>query len=217
MPAAYEDLFAEHGDLLRSHRGWDPGTRSLSRDLARRFGAHPVVATVTRLLVDLNRSRHNPRVFSTVTRSLPRDERLALLRRFHTPHWEQVRATVAVGIAQRSRVLHLAIHSFTPVLDGVVRKPDLALLYDPAREAERSFAAAWIHELRAVVPDRILRRNDPYRGAADGLTTGLRREHPEARYVGIEVEVNQRHVGEGGRFPAWVADALGRSLESVLA
>jgi predicted N-formylglutamate amidohydrolase len=103
------------------------------------------------------------------------------------------------------------------VLDGVVRKPDIAFLYDPARAAERTFAAAWIQGLRGVSPGRIVRRNDPYRGAADGLTTALRRAHPEERYVGIEVEVNQRHVGRDGRFPAWVADALARSLERVLA
>jgi hypothetical protein len=99
----------------------------------------------------------------------------------------------------------------------VTRKPDHALLYDPARALERGLAADWIHELRALEPTRALRRNDPYRGAGDGLTTALRREHREARYLGIEVEVNQRHVGAGGRFPGWIVDALVRSLESVLA
>jgi predicted N-formylglutamate amidohydrolase len=215
VPEGYEELFAEHAELLASHRGWDPGTLALARDVARRFGAQSICATVTRLLVDLNRSRHNPRVFSVVTRRLPRVERMALLRRFHLPHWERVRATIAVAVAERGRVLHLAIHSFTPELDGEVRKPDIALLYDPTREAERSFAAVWVRRLREIAPDRVIRRNDPYRGAADGLTTALRRDHPEERYLGIEVEVNQRHVGSDGRFPPWVADALGRSLERV--
>ena len=217
VPAAAAELFGEHADLLASHRGWDPGALSLAGELAERFGARLVSATVTRLLVDLNRSRHNPRVFSVVTRALPPAERLALLRRFHTPHWEAARASVARGIAERGRVLHLAVHSFTPVLDGVTRKTDLALLYDPARTAERSLAAAWVRVLRALEPERVVRRNDPYRGAADGLTTALRREHPDTRYLGFEVEVNQRHVGQDGRFPPWVADALTTSLARVLA
>jgi predicted N-formylglutamate amidohydrolase len=175
-----------------------------------------VSSTVTRLLVDLNRSPHNPRVFSSVTRRLPRAERLALLERFHAPHWAAVREAVARGIAHQGRVLHLAIHSFTPVLDGVTRKPDIALLYDPARPGERSLAAAWLAALTAAEPSRVHRRNDPYRGAADGLTTALRREHPDARYVGIEVEVNQRHIGRDGCFPDWVARALAGTLEGLL-
>ena len=217
MPPRYEPLFQEHGELLASHRGWDPGALALARDLAKRLDARLVSATVTRLLVDLNRSRHNPRVFSTVTRARARAERLELLERFHAPHWQAVHAAVARGVAERGRVLHLAVHSFTPVLDGVTRKADLALLYDPARRAERALAHAWTRALRAAAPVRVVRRNDPYRGAADGLTTALRREHPETRYLGIEVEVNQRHVGGDGRFPEWVADALTGSLQRVLA
>jgi hypothetical protein len=36
-----------------------------------------------------------------------------------------------------------------------------------------------------------LRRNYPYRGQSDGLTTALRRQFG-ARYLGIELEINQR-------------------------
>ena len=44
-----------------------------------------------------------------------------------------------------------------------------------------------------------VRRNYPYRGDADGLTTTLRRRFPWQRYLGIEIEVNQKHVLAGGR------------------
>jgi predicted N-formylglutamate amidohydrolase len=108
------------------------------------------------------------------------------------------------------------VHSFTPVLDGTARKADIALLYDPARPRERALAAHWLRALRVAEPARVVRRNDPYRGSADGLTTALRGEYPAARYLGIEIEVNQRHVGRGGRFPPWVADALASSLAEVL-
>jgi predicted N-formylglutamate amidohydrolase len=114
-------------------------------------------------------------------------------------------------------VLHLGIHSFTPVLDGVTRKPDVALLYDPARPAERRLARAWSSALAGTLPSRVVRRNDPYRGNTDGLATAMRRELGATRYIGIEIEVNQRHVGRGGRFPAWVGDALLGTLSEVLA
>jgi predicted N-formylglutamate amidohydrolase len=216
VPAEYRALFRGHAAELTSHRGWDPGTLALARELARRLDAPLVSATLTRLLVDLNRSPHNPRVFSSFTRGLPRAERRALLERFHVPHWAAARAALARSMTDQRRVLHLAVHSFTPVFDSLTRKADLALLYDPARHAERSFADRWLRALARLDPTRVLRRNAPYRGSADGLTTALRREHPATRYLGIEVEVNQRHVGRGGRFPPWVADALVRSLEHVL-
>lgn len=217
VPAEYRGLFRGHAALLRSHRGWDPGSLDLARELAAELGAPLLAATTTRLLVDLNRSPHNPRVFSELTRVLSRDERAALLVRYHRPHWDAARGTVERALAGGGRVLHLGIHSFTPVLRGTVRRPELALLYDPARGPERGLAAAWASALRRRSPERVVARNDPYRGSSDGLTTALRRSYAPRGYVGIEIEVNQKHLGAGGRFPSWVAASLLRSLEEVLA
>ena len=33
-------------------------------------------------------------------------------------------------------MIHLSSHSFTPELDGKVRKADIGLIYDPARQRE---------------------------------------------------------------------------------
>ncbi len=216
VPDPYGALFAARQRLLASHRGWDPGTLALARSLAAELRAPVVASETTRLLVDLNRSPHNPRVFSEITRPLPRTERLELLERHHRPHWDRVRARLdSLGRGGRP-VLHLGIHSFTPVLDGVRRRPDLALLYDPRRPSERALAARWVRALARVLPDRVVGRNDPYRGNADGLTTAMRKERPDARYLGIEVEVSQKHVGKDGRFPAWAAEALVATLEEAL-
>jgi len=216
VPAAYRQLFDDHEELLRCHRGWDPGTHRLAGTLAKGLGAPMLRATVTRLLVDLNRSAYNPKVFSEVTRALPRADRERLLERFHRPHWDRARAAVSRGIAESGQVLHLGVHSFTPVLDGEVRKTDLALLYDPKAPVEREVATRWADALATLLPSRAVRRNNPYRGAADGLTTAFRRAFPAARYVGIEIEVNQRHVGSEGRFPSWVPEALLATLPEAL-
>jgi len=217
VPAEYRALFRGRSKLLASHRGWDPGTLDLAMRLSSDLDAPMVGATVTRLLVDLNRSPHNPRVFSEVTKPLPRAERADLLERFHRPHWDRVRAQVARAIGGGRKALHVAVHSFTPVLDGRTRKPDVAVLYDPGRPQERQLAIAWARALEAALPSRVVRRNDPYRGYGDGLPTALRREHGARSYMGIELEINQRHVSDGGRFPAWVADALVATLSEVLA
>ncbi|MGE0158183.1 MAG: N-formylglutamate amidohydrolase [Gemmatimonadales bacterium] len=216
VPPEWRALFRGRAAMLASHRGWDPGALDLARKLAGALDAPLVTATVTRLLVDLNRSPHNPRVFSEVTRGLPRGERRGLIERYHRPHWDAVRGRLQRALRGRGTVLHVAVHSFTPVLAGIRRKPDVALLYDPARPGERTLVAAWAPALAAALPSRCVRRNDPYRGRTDGLPTAMRRELGRG-YVGIEIEVNQRHVGARGRFPAWVPDALLGSLSEALA
>lgn len=270
VPEEYRALFDGMEAALASHRGWDPGALSLARWLGRRLSAPVVASTVTRLLVDLNRSAHNPRVFSEATRRLSREERERLLARFHAPHRAEVaeavaRAAAVGAVAIRNRamvgrvgaeeavahagraeavppaagveagslaaragaealiapkertVLHLGIHSFTPELRGEVRRADMALLYDPSRARERALCVAWTEALRRLLPGRHVRRNYPYRGRSDGLTTSLRAAHGEEGYLGIEIEVNQKHVGRDGAFPPWVGEALGDGLEEVLA
>ena len=201
---------------LSSHRGWDPGALELATWLGDRLRAPVLASTVTRLLVDLNRSPYNPRVFSEATRKLPRREREALLARHHRPHRDEVEAAVAVAARHRCTILHLAVHSFTPVLRGVERRADLALLYDPVKERERTLCSAWADALRVRLPGRLVRRNYPYRGRSDGLTTTLRAAFDEEPYLGIEIEVNQKHVGPDGRFPRWVGEGLADALEQVM-
>jgi predicted N-formylglutamate amidohydrolase len=224
VPIEYQDLFRRAGPALASHRGWDAGTVALARDLVREVArvmpkvplTLPRIATVTRLLADLNRSPHNPRVFSEWTRTLSRPERLLLLERYHTPHREAVDADVTALAERGRRVLHLALHSFAPFMNGHPRQADLALLYDPARKSERELACDWARTLQERLPELRVRRNQPYRGVSDGLTTWLRRRHRDARYMGIEIEVNQSLLDSGGRFPRLVTHALADTLAEVL-
>jgi hypothetical protein len=55
-----------------------------------------------------------------------------------------------------------------------------------------------------------VRFNYPYSGASDGLSTWLRKRHPQTRYLGVELEINQALVGAKGwrRFQDNVAKSL---------
>lgn len=192
VPHAYRNLFASASRLLQSHRGYDAGALALAREIARHLDAELISATTTRLLVDLNRSPAHRRAFSQITRALPAHEREKILARHHTPYRARVEDWIAAQLRAGHRVFHVSCHSFTPVLAGRVRRTDVGLLYDPARIAEVNWAKRWQARLRAAYPGLQLRRNHPYRGAADGLTTHLRKCFPPARYAGIELEVNQR-------------------------
>lgn len=185
-------VFAGRGGLLASHRGWDPGSLELARALAAALGAPLVASTVSRLVVDLNRSRGHPRLFSEITRTLAAGERREILERYHLPHRGRVEALLAEAVTAGRVAVQLAVHTFTPVLDGVERRADVGLLFDPRRPRERAFADELRQALRAARPDLRVRRNYPYLGRADGLVTTLRRRFAEDEYLGLEIEVNQK-------------------------
>jgi predicted N-formylglutamate amidohydrolase len=216
VPHAHAALFAGREALLDSHRGWDPGALDLARQMADAFRVPLQAATTTRLLVDLNRSIGHRQLFSEVTRALPRASRQDMVDRHYRPHRQAVEAEIARAVESGRRVIHIASHSFTPVLHGVPRHADVAWLYDPRRPGEVAFARAWMRELAHLAPDLRLRRNYPYRGRGDGLTAALRRRHPDAAYAGIELEVNQSFVEQPGPWDRLKA-ALIASLRKALA
>lgn len=198
VPPAFASLFDDHRSLLSSHRGWDPGALELARELAQAFGASCFASTTTRLLVDLNRSVGHKHQFSEITRPLSRSARQDILAVHYRPYREAIEREVARHIAAGRSVLHVASHSFTPVLDGTVRRADVACLYDPRRPSESALAGQWLTALARLAPGLRLRRNYPYQGRGDGLTALLRKRFPDAAYAGIELEVNQSFVVQGG-------------------
>jgi predicted N-formylglutamate amidohydrolase len=212
IPHRWAALFEKHQSLLASHRGWDPGALTLARALSKALAAPLVASTTSRLLVDLNRSEHHRAVFSSITRALPEVERERILEQFYRPYRDRVERLVTAAIA-RGRVVHLSAHSFVPVLNGETRRADVALLYDPSRKPEKAFCDRWLAHLKSELPSLTLRRNSPYRGSADGLTTTLRRRHPANDYIGVEIEVNQRLL-QSGDFAA-VTRALIRTLNAL--
>jgi predicted N-formylglutamate amidohydrolase len=114
--------------------------------------------------------------------------------------------------ARGDRVVHVAVHSFTPSLRGVRRNADLGLLYDPARSGELALARRWRAALREVAPELCVRMNYPYRGTSDGIQTELRRRFGARDYVGIEIEVNQKHLTPRAPSRARVVRAVEASL-----
>ncbi len=221
LPVAFERLFVGHEHLLVTHRGWDPGALILAREMVEQLSTprDPVslyFETTTRLLVDLNRSVGNPELHSEATRHLSLAERREILKTYYHPHRRTVEAAVAAAVAAGDRVIHIASHSFTPELDGHVRTADVGLLYDPGRSGEVALASDWLQALKTADASLRLRRNYPYLGTGDGVTMSLRKKHSPECYVGVELEVNQRYVEEGG--PAWprIRQALVDSLAVAL-
>lgn len=212
VPEPLRPLFAGHEEVLQTHRAIDLGAYALFRQLVplADWQAH---CTLSRLVVEMNRSVGNPALFSQFTAHLPDTAKAELIEK-HDTYWAGFSTYIERELAKGNHVVHVGVHSFTPVLDGRERNLDIGLLFDPARANETAFCSAWKSELERLDPALRVAMNEPYRGTDDGLTTALRTRYTQG-YAGIELEVNQRFASGSGMDPGMVAVVLG-SLRAVL-
>jgi predicted N-formylglutamate amidohydrolase len=194
IPDRYRDLFTANQTLLRSHRGFDPGALRMAKDLAETFNAPLVASTVSRLLVDLNRSLGHPSLSHETLRKQPSELRDSIVKHYYQPYRTQAEHLIRQAINDHGQVIHLSSHSFTPELDGNIRNADIGLLYDPTRPFEVALCAQWKVDLNATAPELNIRRNYPYEGKSDGLTSWFRKQFSPSTYIGIELEINQKHI-----------------------
>lgn len=174
-----------------THRLYDWGAAEVARPLARAFKAPLFLGDVCRLAIDLNRSLDSPELHAPPIRDGEPSRRARLAETRYKPFRAAALAAASEGVAQCGRILHLSVHTFTPVLDGARRSVDIGILFDPDRAEENRLGLAWIEALRTARPDLRIHANQPYEGKADGHTTALRAQYPDAQYSGVEIELSQ--------------------------
>ncbi|QDT32898.1 N-formylglutamate amidohydrolase [Thalassoglobus polymorphus] len=193
IPSHYQPLFHAAGEVLQTHQGWDIGALNLARELQQTLQTPLIFSTTSRLLIDLNRSLSNPELLSSYSRALSEEERNRLIASEYTPFRDQVLQHIQ-SVPGSVQIVHVSVHSFTPVLNGVIRDTDVGILFDPCRPIESQLSRQWVQEIQSKLPGFQIHLNRPYLGTDDGFTTTLRSRFPEMRYVGIELEVNQKYL-----------------------
>ncbi len=201
---------------LNSHRGWDPGALEAATYLADQLAAPLFQATTTRLLVDLNRSLGHEQLLSRFTGSIDPEARTAIIDKHYHPYRNRILRAFQTAVNAGSRIIHVSVHTFTPVFRGVRRKLDVGLLFDPDRALEQSLCSTWQRILRHHHPRLRIELNQPYLGIDDGLTTAMRMLFADHDYAGIELEINHRIMrrSERGRQALW--RSLGDALDETL-
>jgi predicted N-formylglutamate amidohydrolase len=206
--------------VLETHVSFDRGAREIATALARAASAPLHLGAYSRLLVDLNRREDNPAVILAQSYGIDipgnvidEPERMQRIERYHRPYREAARADVLRAV-ERGFCLHLSIHSFDPSLDPIARAFDAGVLFDPSRHPEAEIAAEIAEKLRGM--SYSMRENEPYAGTPEGLTSYLRAQIDEARYVGIEIEASQAWVAREGACESFARSLL-RSIEGFLA
>lgn len=215
IPENWEHLFHQAQEVLSSHRGFDPGAFELFNLLNEEIPSKSIYSSISRLLVELNRSPHHPDLFSEFTKPLSDIQKKELLADFYYPYRNKLTEIIRKQIRSKGHVLHISVHSFTPQLNSQIRETDIGLLYDPSRFYELNFCSEWKKEIRSGNPSIRVRKNYPYLGKADGMTTFLRRIFSDDEYIGIELEVNQKLLVQK-KSPTNIGSSLVQALKSLL-
>ncbi|MEQ9591242.1 MAG: N-formylglutamate amidohydrolase [Cyclobacteriaceae bacterium] len=193
VPQGFQSIFEGHEEVLSSHKGWDPGAWIIAQEIAKHFSVVPLGEHTTRLLIETNRSLHHPELYSSYSQGLSAIEKDRLLHEIYLPYRTSVENEIRKIIKP---ALHLSIHTFTPVFNGLERSVDIGILFDPERNMESTFSKLLLNALKVKLPAMSSRFNEPYLGVDDGFTTHLRKLHPDDHYIGIEIEVSQKFLGD---------------------
>jgi predicted N-formylglutamate amidohydrolase len=218
FPAEYGTLGLDAAELWR-HIACDIGAADVTRRLADLLDAPALLAGYSRLLIDCNRAPDDPSFICPISDGTPipgnRDvsKREAAKRRarYFTPYHaaidEQLRRKRA---ADPGRVPALiAIHSFTPVMNGVERPWHIGILWD----RDGRIALPLIKTL-AADPALTVGDNEPYSGRGNvGYTN--RRHAESVGLPSVSIEIRQNLIDTGPGALAW-ADRLAAALGLVL-
>ncbi len=198
IPAGFSEYITDK-TVMHTHRAYDLGAYDLYTEIAEKFADFQIVSKTCRLLIDYNRSAHNPCIFSEFAKLIPQHKKKILLKEYleyRTKVMQFINSAHGSGFA----VIHLSVHTFTPVLKGRVRNCDFGILYDPKVKEDKKFALMWKNILGQIAPGYKTRFNYPYLGISDGFVTSLRKIFKKD-YIGIELEVNQKHSSNNTMTP----------------
>lgn len=217
IPAELGNLGVAPADL-RKHIAWDIGAGDVARRLGELLGVSVVLASNSRLVVDCNRRLDDPTAFPAVSDGVPvsgnrkltisdREERA---NAFYWPYHHAIRDEIRELEALAPAPAVIAVHSFTPSMEGAQRPWHIGALWDKDSRIAKPFMAALAPNPAIMVGD-----NEPYSGRhpAD-FTLDHHAEAEGLPHLGIEVR--QDLIEDPAGVEEW-SQVLAGALQGVLA
>ncbi|MBB5687128.1 N-formylglutamate amidohydrolase [Sphingobium boeckii] len=203
--------------VMGQHMAVDVGTWDLAHRLAEKLDAPAVLATLSRLVVDLNREADAPGVVPLVSdgveiagnAALDADERGARIDLY----WRPYHAEVARLIAHYSPAMLISLHSFTPQLttDPHQARPwEIGVLYNRDDRAAR-LAIPLLGAAGVATGDNL-----PYSGKILNATMNAHAEAAGLPYLGLEVR--QDLISDTAGISRWadiIAHIIGHTRNSL--
>lgn len=220
VPKALSDLGLAKADLQK-HIAWDPGTEDIGRYLSKDLDAPLVLASYSRLVVDLNRGHDAEDCMREVSdhiripgnRALSAAQREQRLREVFWPYHRAVDGQIQRFLDRGVAPVLISLHSFTPKMDGFRRPWHIGVLWNK----EEGIARKLIENLRRHNPELRIGENEPYSLKSENFSKNTVSTHAENRGLPyVIVEFRQDLVNMPRKAAKW-ARIFNQSLKPILA
>ncbi len=217
FPAAMNQLGLPD-QVVNKHIAWDIGSDMVARFLADRLDAQAVLSGFSRLIVDPNRQLDDPTAFVEASDGIAipgntglDDAQKALrVQSFFKPYHDQISAKLDHFSARGIVPALISVHSFTPMLNEIVRPWHIGVLWDKDPRIAVPLLSHFGASKEICVGD-----NEPYSGRQPhDFTVDYHAEPNGLPHVGIEVRQDLVSGEEGAR--RW-ATKLADAFDGVLA
>jgi len=202
---------------LADHIALDIGAAAMTRALSEQLGLPAVLTSYSRLVVDCNRRLDDPTAFPASSDGvaipgnvdLDDGHRAARSESLYWPYHHQVRDQLTALESLGSAPALIAVHSFTPVMDGLARPWDIGILWDK----DPRIPVALMDRLRAR-GDIQVGDNQPYSGKHPADFTVD--HHAEAEGLPhVSIEIRQDLITTQAGVDRW-SGLLAATLEPLL-
>jgi predicted N-formylglutamate amidohydrolase len=201
---------------LERHIAWDPGALAVAQNLARLVDAPLVHATVSRLVLDVNRDPGHAGSIVPVSEDtpipgnvdLPPQERARRVRDIYEPYHRCLEQTIDTLAARDPDLQLVSVHSFTPIYRGHRRPWHAGVLSN----RDRRMAQPLLELLRAE-PDLSVGDNEPY-APTDGVYHTLDRHCAARGLRSVLLELRADVISDAGSQQRW-AQKLGQALQAI--
>lgn len=199
--------------LQKTHQGYDLGVLEIANWLSRDLQATHIEGTISRLVIDLNRSVNHSQLFGPATQSLSLLDKKQIIRHYWEPYFQRLVKELKKG-AKINEMRWLSVHSFTPTWNHRSRRVDIGILDDLTHPKQREFSLTLQAALRRQLPSFKIYLNEPYRGFTDAIVHPVNRQIRTTHAFGICLEINQRHLQTKSQQLA-MAKALSGALREI--
>lgn len=180
------------------HIGWDIGVRALGERLAARLDATFIHQHYSRLVIDCNRDPDSPDATpeSSDGTIIPGNQALSSAGRqhridaIHRPYQDKIASVLTERDNSARQTILVALHSFTPTMDGTDRPWHAGILYS---DGDTGFAQALLSAMQQH-DDLMVGDNEPYRMDSTDHTVPLHAFLSKRHYA--EIEIRQDLIAE---------------------